>query len=94
MIVTISWIAAGLAIIAGAWRMRVGPSLPARVAALDVVLVALMGAIAVYAADTGRREWLDLLVVIAVVAFTATVAVSRFIEDSPLTIDEEGKEVD
>ena len=53
-----------------------------------------MGAIAVYAADTGRREWLDLLVVIAVVAFTATVAVSRFIEDSPLTIDEEGKEVD
>ena len=94
MIVTIAWIAAGFAIVAGGWRMRVGPSLPARVAALDVVLVALMGAIAVHAADTGRREWLDLLVVIAVVAFTATVAVSRFIEDSPLMVDEQGEEVD
>ena len=57
-------------------------------------LVALMGAIAVHAADSGRREWLDLLVVIAVVAFTATVAVSRFIEDSPLMVDEQGEEVD
>ena len=94
MIVTIAWIAAAIAIVAGGWRMRVGPSLPARVAALDVVLVALMGAIAVYAADSGRREWLDLLVVIAVVAFTATVAVSRFIEDSEIMIDEHGREVE
>ena len=83
MIATIAWIAAGIAIAAGAWRMRVGPSLPARIAALDVVLMSLMGAIAVYAAHTGQREWLDLLVVVAVVGFTATVAVSRFIEDAP-----------
>ena len=93
MIVTIALIGAGIAVVAGGWRMRVGPSLPARVAALDVVLVALMGTIAVLAADTGRREWLDLLVVVAVVAFTATVAVSRFIEDSPMVVDEQGEEV-
>ena len=94
MIVAIAWVGAGIAILAGSWRMRVGPSLPARVAALDVVLVALMGAIAVHAADRGRREWLDLLVVVAVVAFTATVAVSRFIEDSTLVVDEQGEEID
>ncbi len=65
---------------AGAVRVALGPSLADRIAALDVMLVALMAAIA---ADAGlRRDGtnLDLIVVLAVVGFTATVAASRFIE--------------
>lgn len=89
----IAWIAAAIAITAGAWRMLVGPSLAARIAALDVVLMSLMGAIAVYAADNDQREWLDLLVIVAVIGFTATVAVSRFIEDAPSTAEDEPEEV-
>ncbi|MEZ5225176.1 MAG: monovalent cation/H+ antiporter complex subunit F [Acidimicrobiales bacterium] len=49
-------------------------------AALDVMLVALMAAIA---ADAGFRQDatnLALILVVAIVGFTATVAASRFIE--------------
>lgn len=61
-------------------RLLIGPSLADRIVALDVALMALMAAIAVHAADTGTTVFLDLLVVIAIVGFTATVSASRFIE--------------
>ncbi|MEO1061379.1 MAG: monovalent cation/H+ antiporter complex subunit F [Actinomycetota bacterium] len=61
-------------------RVIRGPDLADRVIALDLVLVALMTSIVVGAADTGSTAALDLLVVIAIVGFTTTVAVSRFIE--------------
>ncbi len=61
-------------------RLLRGPSLADRIVALDVALMSLMSAIAVDAADSGSTTNLDLLVVIAIVGFTATVAASRFIE--------------
>ncbi len=61
-------------------RVVRGPALADRVIALDLVLVALMCAVVVDAADSGSTATLDLLVVIAIVGFTTTVAVSRFIE--------------
>lgn len=73
----------GAFVVAGACavvRLMVGPSLADRVAALDVALISLMGAIAAHAYDSGDRTYLDLLVVIAIVGFTATVAASRFVE--------------
>jgi multicomponent Na+:H+ antiporter subunit F len=76
-------IAIGAFLIAGVAagvRLAIGPSLADRMAALDVMLLSLMGAIAVDAAATGDTTNLYLLVVIAIVGFTATVAVSRFIE--------------
>ena len=66
--------------VAAGVRLVIGPSLADRIAALDVILLSLMGAIAADAAGTGDTTNLDLLVVIAIVGFTATVAVSRFIE--------------
>jgi multicomponent Na+:H+ antiporter subunit F len=39
-----------------------------------------MSGIAIDAADGGDSTWLNLLVVIAIVGFTATVATTRFIE--------------
>ena len=61
-------------------RLLLGPSLADRVAALDVALLSLMGAIAADAAGRGDTTNLPLLVVISIVGFTATVAASRFIE--------------
>ncbi len=61
-------------------RLFRGPSLADRVISLDVVLISLMGGIAVHAAETGSNAFLGLLVVIAIVGFTATVATARFIE--------------
>jgi multicomponent Na+:H+ antiporter subunit F len=48
--------------------------------ALDVLLMALMGAVAVRAAETGDTSYVNIIIVLAVVAFTSTVAVSRFVE--------------
>jgi multicomponent Na+:H+ antiporter subunit F len=66
-------------ILAGIRLVR-GPSLADRVISLDAALVALMGAIGTRVAETGDTLYIGILVVIAVVAFTATVALSRFIE--------------
>jgi multicomponent Na+:H+ antiporter subunit F len=61
-------------------RLVRGPGLADRVISLDAALVALMGAIGTRAAETGDRLYVGVLVVIAIVGFTATVVVSRFIE--------------
>lgn len=71
-----------LAAAAAAGRALRGPTLADRVAAFDVALIALMGGIVTGAIETGDTLALDLLVVVAIVGFTATVAASRFIERS------------
>jgi multicomponent Na+:H+ antiporter subunit F len=63
-------------------RLVWGPTLVDRVISLDVALVALMGAIGVRIAETGETLYIGILVVIAIVAFTATVVLSRFVETS------------
>ncbi len=64
----------------GVFRLLAGPSLADRIIALDVILMALMGAITVDAARRGDTTNVVILVVLAIVGFTATVAASRFIE--------------
>lgn len=71
----------GFAGLCGTYRLLVGPSLADRVMALDVTLMSLMGAITVDAARRDDPTNLILLVVIAIVGFTATVAASRFLEN-------------
>lgn len=71
------FVAAGLC---GTYRLLAGPSLADRVMALDVTLISLMGAIAVDAARSDDTTNLIMLVVLAIIGFTATVAASRFIE--------------
>lgn len=76
-------IAVAVFVIAGALagiRLVKGPSLADRVISLDAALVALMGAIGTRVAETGDSLYVGILVVIAIVAFTATVVLSRFVE--------------
>ena len=61
-------------------RLLIGPTLADRVISLDVLLISLMGAIAIDSADGGSSLPLGILPAVAVVAFTATVALTRFIE--------------
>lgn len=70
------------------YRLLIGPGLAERVMALDVTLICGMGAIAVDAARRNDTTYLVLLVVIAIIGFTATVAASKFLEqESQLTAD-------
>jgi len=80
MIVAIAYVGLLLGAAAAVFRLVMGPTLADRVIALDLLLVALMTGIVVDAAHRGTTTWLNLLAVIAIIGFTATVAVSRFME--------------
>lgn len=79
-VIVIAYIGLVIAAAAAVYRLVVGPTLADRVIALDLLLVALMTGIVVDAAYRDTTTWLNLLVVIAIIGFTATVAVSRFME--------------
>ena len=57
-----------------------GPTLADRIIALDLILLLLAGGVAVQAARTGSEAFIGVLIVVALVAFTGTVLVARFIE--------------
>lgn len=80
MITTIAICCFGFAGLCGTYRLLAGPSLADRILALDVTLISLMGAITVDAANSRDSTNLILLVVLAIIGFTATVAASRFLE--------------
>ena len=80
MIAAIGFIAFGLTFVAAGVRAVRGPSLADRVAALDVCVVSLMGAVAVETTRSGSTQLLPIVAVLAIIGFTATVAASRFIE--------------
>jgi len=61
-------------------RIVRGPSLADRVLGLDTLLVTIVIEVALDAARTDDGRNLDLLLVVALVAFIGTVAVGRFIE--------------
>jgi multicomponent Na+:H+ antiporter subunit F len=61
-------------------RIVRGDSVADRVLALDTLLVVIVVGVAVNAARTGNGVYLDVLLVVALVAFIGTTAVGRFIE--------------
>jgi len=69
-----------LAALIASVRLLLAPNLADRVIALDVTLISFMGAIAANAAHTNSSQYLILLVVIAIIGFTATVSAARFLQ--------------
>ena len=61
-------------------RMLRGRSFPDRAVALDTFLVVVVCGIAVDAALTGSGSYLDVMVVAALLGFTGTALVARFVE--------------
>lgn len=55
-------------------RFMKGPSLPDRVIALDVFSVTLIAIIAIYAAITDVKAYLDVAIVLSLVTFIGTMA--------------------
>jgi len=80
IVVVIALVGLLIAAAAAIYRLVMGPTLADRVIALDLLLVALMTGIVIDASHRGSTTWLNLLVVIAIIGFTATVAVSRYME--------------
>ncbi len=69
-----------LSMVAFIYRLIIGPSVPDRVVALDslgVALIAMIGLISILA-DTSF--FLDIILLLAILAFIGTVAFSKFLE--------------
>ncbi len=64
----------------GFLRLALGPSLPDRVVALDLLTVLAVGFSALFAIAAGEPAFLDVAIALALVAFLATVAFARFAE--------------
>ena len=62
------------------WRLAIGPSLPDRVVALDMMTVAIVAFCGLAAIQFGDAAFLDVALVLALVGFLATVALARFAE--------------
>ncbi|TDK37276.1 cation:proton antiporter [Rhizobium deserti] len=76
------WIALvvlGLAFLLTVRRVVIGPTLPDRVVALDMLVGIVIGFIALIAIRTGFTLYIDIAISLGLVGFLATVAFARFI---------------
>lgn len=61
-------------------RLVRGPTLPDRVVALDLFAILSTGLLTVYAIDTDEQVFLDVAIVLALIAFLGTAAFALYIE--------------
>jgi multicomponent Na+:H+ antiporter subunit F len=61
------------------WRVIVGPTLPDRIVALDMLVVVAIGFIALIGIRTSFTLYVDVAISLGLVGFLATVAFARFV---------------
>ena len=61
-------------------RIILGPSLPDRVLALDVIGVNLIATIAVVSVLMNTKAFLEVILILGILSFIGTIAFSKFIE--------------
>lgn len=70
----------GLGLFAAVGRLMLGPSLPDRIVALDLIAALTLAWCAGYTLLTGDPVFLDVALVIALVTFLGTVALALYLE--------------
>ncbi len=65
-------------------RLVQGPTLPDRVVALELIAAIVVGVIGAYSIATGVPDFLDVAIVMALMAFLAAVGFARFLEEGGL----------
>ena len=61
-------------------RLVRGPGLPDRVVALDLMATLVIGVVAAYSVATGVSAYLDVAIILALIAFLGTVAFACYIQ--------------
>jgi multicomponent Na+:H+ antiporter subunit F len=61
-------------------RLVLGPSLPDRVVALELMTMAGIGIVAVYAVLTEQTSLLDVALILALIGFLSTVAFATYVQ--------------
>ena len=70
----------GISIAVALYRIIRGPSLPDRVISMDFIGVNLISAIAVFSVLFQTRAYLEVILILGILAFISTIALSKFIE--------------
>lgn len=70
----------GLTVVFAFIRLLMGPSLPDRVVALDLMSTVGIGAIAIYSISTNESVFLDVASVLALVSFLGVIAFAYYLE--------------
>lgn len=61
-------------------RLIIGPSMPDRVIAMDVVGVNLIAMIGVVSVVYGTKAYLEVILILGILSFISTIAFSKYIE--------------
>lgn len=61
-------------------RMIMGPSMPDRVIAMDVIGVNLLAMIGVVSVMYGTKAYLEVILILGILSFISTIAFSKYIE--------------
>lgn len=80
MSLNVAFVLVVLGVVLAFIRLVLGPSLPDRVVALDMMTVLIVSFCGVYAILSGDPAFVDVAIVLALVGFLATVALARFVE--------------
>lgn len=70
----------GVAIMIALYRIIFGPSLPDRVISLDIIGVNLVSGIAIISILLQTKAFLEVILIIGILAFISTIAFAKFIE--------------
>lgn len=70
----------GIAICISVFRIVIGPSLPDRVVAIDMIGVMLVSSIAIVSVMLTTTAFLEVILILAILAFISTIAFSKYIE--------------
>lgn len=68
-----------LAFLLTIFRLALGPSLPDRILALDLLVILGIGFIVIFTLATGYYAYLDMAIALGLVGFLATIAFARFV---------------
>jgi multicomponent Na+:H+ antiporter subunit F len=79
VVTMIALVILALALLLSVVRVIIGPSLPDRVLALDLLTVSAMGFVGAIAIRTGLTLYLDIAIALALLGFLATVGFARYI---------------
>lgn len=80
VVLNIVYLMISVALLMAFVRLTKGPSLPDRVVALELMATMVAAIVGVHAIDTGVSSFLDIAIVVALIAFLAAIGFARFLE--------------
>lgn len=80
VVINIIYLMLSVALLLAFIRLAKGPSLPDRVVALELMATMVAAIVGVHAIDTGVSSFLDIAIVVALIAFLAAIGFARFLE--------------